>query len=1820
MKALLHILVCCLIFVQLHAQTSKIKNEWTTFKAANQKSAVNLMQDKATLKLAQDDRLTLFSTQDDALGYRHTRYQQTYKNVPIEGAIYLMHEKNNRVQIANGKLVRDLNISVTPSIPEATALQSALQHINATLYAWDDPTHENLKKQIEACEDATFYPAGELVIIDPKFGEKAEQYRLAYKFDIYAVEPLTRSVVYVDAHNGDVLTTVEKIHNCLDDPATDTSTASGTTNYSEDVYFTACGDNGEYTLANSSPMQVFDAANTNGYPQIPFTSNQAFFDEDPTANEVHWATQKTYEYFLNVHNRNSLDSSGMALYSWIHYGTDYNNAFWNGSWMTYGDGDSILFTSLTSPDVVAHEIVHGLTDFTADLNYSYESGALNESFSDIFGEVAERYMRGSNDWLMGADFTVLAGKNCIRDMSNPNSVTALTQQPDTYLGNYWYDGSGDNGGVHYNSGVQNYWFYLLSEGGLGTNDNWYTYHVNGIGMDKAANIAYRNLTVYLSETSQYTDARAGAIQAAIDLYGAGSNEAIQTEEAWCAVGLCSFNAPCRMSDSLALVALYNATDGANWTNTWDLNQPMDTWYGVALNGNGCVTCIDLDGGNNPCTHFDGHDGNNLSGNLPAEIGDLNSLNFLDLGFNNLSGTIPTELGNLTGLTFLDLGANEFSGSIPVEIGNLINLTQLNLFGNELSGTIPNEIGNLFTLEELNLSYNELNGTIPTGFVNLVQLTELTLRENQLNGSIPVELGSLTNLVILDLGDNQFSGNIPIELGNLISLTYLSIYGSQLSGNIPIELGNLSNLKSLHLSRNQLTGTIPTELGNLIQLEDLNLLNNLLTGAIPVELGNLINLENLWLSENQLSGNIPSEFENLINLGSLSLSENQLSGNIPSELGNLQNLYSLSLRYNQLSGNIPSELGNNLSSLSVSYNQLTGCYDVNLINILGGTNLTVSDGNSFDAPWEDFRNNGIGACEPNPYPTCRQNDSLSLVAFYNATDGANWIDPWDLNHPMNTWNGVAINGFGCVMHLNLYDRQINGTIPPEIGDLYHLRNLDLFDNQLSGNIPAELGNLYNLNYLRLGRNQLSGSIPAELENLSNLKSLTLNSNELSGSIPTELGNLQNLQTLWLSFNELTGNISASLGNLNKLESLSLRSNQFSGCYYVNLMNLCSIGSNSTISDNNNFDVPWEDFCSTGAGECSYGACRYSDSLALVTLYNATDGANWTNTWDLNQPMDSWFGVTLNEDGCVKGLGLSNNQLSGTIPSEIGNLNNLSWLFLNNNQLTGSIPPEIGNLWLWGLSLSNNQLSGCFDIHLQQLCDRVDVDNSGGNIMGGNNFNATWEEFCTNGDAACPNTTTPVWPGDFNSDGIVNNLDLLQWGLAEGITGIPRSNASTDWLSQYCPDWSANIDSINVKHADGDGNGIVDIDDIQALIDNYGNTHTVTPHSPSGSPLRFRLEVISESVNNGVINVTYELYVESTLGGSVSAHGVACSIDFGSLLIDNITVDFANSTLQPDEHINIFDATQNRLDIALTRTDQNNQFCDGAIAMINVSSLDIQSGNPVEFLFNNGKIMAANGTLTDVLSPTYFGVLPEPCSGCSCNRMPANLTAIAGEFSQFANEEFIKNFLAAEKTYIKYQAEINRILESKDARYAKVNEDFDKIKDMAMAMLFQSFVSKRPVTVTDEHIKVIDNFLVSLNQATSKGKLRNEITKVRQHLHVMESKEVKDALIAFDRAGTGTSEVTHKDTPDEDKFEVQLLNTAGRESRVTYNLNKRGTVNISLYNTHGQQIMTLQGDGNIGYHQVPINKNDLPSGIYFIHIEHISDNGIPINKILKLPVIQ
>ena len=259
--------------------------------------------------------------------------------------------------------------------------------------------------------------------------------------------------------------------------------------------------------------------------------------------------------------------------------------------------------------------------------------------------------------------------------------------------------------------------------------------------------------------------------------------------------------PAIAADRAALLALYDATDGPNWTyaTNWLSDRPMGDWYGVTTDDEGRVIRLELPK-------------NQLNGWIPPELGNLSNLKELDLNENMLSGEIPPELGKLVKLEVLDLYSNQLSGQIPPELGNLESLQWLRLYVNRLSGEIPPELGSLASLKNLQLFKNQLSGEIPLELGNLINLEVLSLPDNQLNGEIPPELGNLDSLRNLNLNDNQLSGEIPLELGNLDSLEDLDLSGNQLSGEIPSALGKLVKLEELVLAGNQLNGEIPPKPG------------------------------------------------------------------------------------------------------------------------------------------------------------------------------------------------------------------------------------------------------------------------------------------------------------------------------------------------------------------------------------------------------------------------------------------------------------------------------------------------------------------------------------------------------------------------------------------------------------------------------------------------------------------------------------------------------------------------------------------------------------------------------------------------------------------------------------------------------------------------------------------------------------------------------------------------------------------------------------------------------------------------------------------------
>ena len=295
-----------------------------------------------------------------------------------------------------------------------------------------------------------------------------------------------------------------------------------------------------------------------------------------------------------------------------------------------------------------------------------------------------------------------------------------------------------------------------------------------------------------------------------------------------------------VQDSLALVDIYNATSGSNWTikNNWLTKQPVTKWYGITVSVNRVIGIALIR--------------NNLTGNLPVSIGNLTYLNTIHLEQNLLTGSIPQIIGNLSFLQLLSLSGNKFTGSIPSVLGNLPLLSYVDLSFNSLSGNIPSELGSINSLESLFLYSNSLTGSIPVSLGNLSSLLYLLLDYNHLTDSIPASIGNLYSLKTLSLSNNGISGTIPSSIGNLSSLAKLDVNSNQLTGSIPSSIGNLTKLNNLSLQYNHLTGAIPNSINNLSGLTTLNLNNNQLSGDIPIGLINISGLANFPLYNNNFT--------------------------------------------------------------------------------------------------------------------------------------------------------------------------------------------------------------------------------------------------------------------------------------------------------------------------------------------------------------------------------------------------------------------------------------------------------------------------------------------------------------------------------------------------------------------------------------------------------------------------------------------------------------------------------------------------------------------------------------------------------------------------------------------------------------------------------------------------------------------------------------------------------------------------------------------------------------------------------------------------------
>jgi Zn-dependent metalloprotease len=490
-----------------------------------------LRQHSAELRLTTGQSFRATDTVLDRSGASHVRLSRTYHGLPVLGGDLVVHRAADGSWAGVSRtLTSQLRMSTSPRLSGAGASARATRPSTATRGI----SHFRAKGSPRLVVDAIGH-APRLAWAVTTGGRRADG-------------TPSRMTSYVDARSGAVLRREERI---------ETVDGSGQSLYSGTVPLKLTQSGSTYQLKDPTRGNTYTTDMNNKADSIfcqvfaigcsagtTFTSPTTTFGNGTTSSrasaavDAQYGTNMTWDYYNQVHGRNGIFGNGTGSYNRVHYDKNYVNAFWDGTKMTYGDGDGVSYGPLVSLDVAGHEMSHGVTENTAGLTYSGESGGLNESTSDIFGTMVEFFANNPSDpgdYLIGEQFD-LAHHAGLRRMDDPAS--------DGQSANCWTTGTKDLD-VHYSSGVGNHFFYLLAEGsgpktigGVAHNSptcNGST--ITGIGRDAAQKIWFRALTVYMTSGETYAQARTATLSAATDLYGAGSTQYSTVAAAWSAVSV-----------------------------------------------------------------------------------------------------------------------------------------------------------------------------------------------------------------------------------------------------------------------------------------------------------------------------------------------------------------------------------------------------------------------------------------------------------------------------------------------------------------------------------------------------------------------------------------------------------------------------------------------------------------------------------------------------------------------------------------------------------------------------------------------------------------------------------------------------------------------------------------------------------------------------------------------------------------------------------------------------------------------------------------------------------------------------------------------------------------------------------------------------------------------------------------------------------------------------------------------------------------------------------------------------------------------------------
>ncbi len=508
----------CLFFAIICASTplvsqNIISNHIETYRSKSY-SGVETSNAEALQQIRKDFQLSAGALQltkrsTSMKGVLHEKYQQYYNGIHVYGGKYILHSKDDRMKSSNGYLASNIEIPTIATLSKKEAEQIAYSH---------STSHHFHQDRVQPTE---------LVIIDKAFPNISNEYALTYKVEVYSSEPVDKKIYFIDAHTGNkILDLPGMIHE-------NTPAIAHTHYHGEQEIITESQEDGSYILQD---LTRGDGITTYNHDFTTYSNESTDWDltnadQDEVALDAHYATEKFYDMMLQRFNWDGLDGNGKSMNPVVHVGggTSIVNAYWDGHYAYFGDGDCHR-GPLTTLEVVGHEFMHGITDYTSDLIYSFESGAINESMSDIFGKAVEYYFAPEEfDWKIGESFLLTDLIEPFRYMDDPKRKN----MPSYYKGQSWVDG----GGVHRNSAIGNLWFHLLVEGRSDTTELGNQFNVAGIGMDNAIEIVWQIQSNYLTPTSNYVDMYESSLTVAATMFGEESPELADVIEAWKAVGL-----------------------------------------------------------------------------------------------------------------------------------------------------------------------------------------------------------------------------------------------------------------------------------------------------------------------------------------------------------------------------------------------------------------------------------------------------------------------------------------------------------------------------------------------------------------------------------------------------------------------------------------------------------------------------------------------------------------------------------------------------------------------------------------------------------------------------------------------------------------------------------------------------------------------------------------------------------------------------------------------------------------------------------------------------------------------------------------------------------------------------------------------------------------------------------------------------------------------------------------------------------------------------------------------------------------------------------